>query len=469
MNYFPKYFTTKAIALYVIVLVACSVLFAGRWLPLLWMVFGLTEVIAFFYFSNFFTRIWSDISDDLFRKELFKTALAIRLFYVVFIYFFYVFMTDQPFEFEARDSMGYHKEAVWIVDIFESGDIQYYFKDYLKGVSDSGFTLFLAFIYYFTAKSIFVARLIIAIAGAWTCVLIYNLARRNFGEISGRISAVLAMLLPTLIYYCGLHTKETIMVFFLVAFAERADYFLRQRTIKTWNILVVILLGASLFFFRTVLAAAAWFALFSALLFSADQLIGKARKAIYITWFAIASAVVISGQIRTEVEGYVKDRNTNQKAQMENYATTKGANKLAKYGTASVFLPMMLFAPFPTLVYIEDQPNAMMINGNIFTRNVYAFFVLIALFTLYQKKLLTQHVLILALLLSYLVILALSGFALSERFHMPAVPFLLILAGYGITQMNNKNVKFYIPYLVVIGLVIIGWNWFKLAGRGGGF
>ena len=154
---------------------------------------------------------------------------------------------------------------------------------------------------------------------------------------------------------------------------------------------------------------------------------------------------------------------------MENYATTKGANALARYGTASVFMPMMLFAPFPTLVYIEDQPNAMMINGNIFTRNVYAFFVLIALFTLYKKKILTEHVLILALLLSYLVILAMSGFALSERFHMPAVPFLLILAGYGITQMNNKNVKFYIPYLVLMGLVIIGWNWFKLAGRGGGF
>jgi len=260
-----------------------------------------------------------------------------------------------------------------------------------------------------------------------------------------------------------------VLVFLLLAFVERADYFLRQRTIKTWNLLVVILLGASLFFFRTVLAAAAWFALFSSLLFSSEKLIGNARKSIFIIWFAIAAAVVISGQIRTEVEGYVRDKDKNQKAQMQNYATTKGANKLAVYGKASLFMPMILFAPFPTLVYIEDQPNAMMINGNIFTRNVYAFFVLIALFTLYKKKLLNQHVLILAVLLSYLVILALSGFALSERFHMPAVPFLLILAGYGITQMNNRNVKFYIPYLVVIGLVIIGWNWFKLAGRGGGF
>jgi len=436
---------------------------------LLWIIFGVLEVITFFYYSNYFTRIWSEISVEAFRRELFNTALAIRLLYVIFIYFFYDFMTDQPFEFEARDSWGYHNEAVWIVDMFESGNISYYFKEYLKGLSDSGFPLWLSVIYFFSAKSILVARLVNAVVSAWMVVLIYKIASRNFGEATGRISAILAMLLPTLVYYCGLHNKETVMVFLLLAFVERADFFVRQRTIKTWNLLVVILLGASLFFFRTVLAAAAWFALFSSLMFSSDKLIGTARKAIFITWFAIAAAIVISGQIRTEVEGYVKDKGTNQKSQMENYATTKGANALARYGTASVFMPMMLFAPFPTLVYIEDQPNAMMINGNIFTRNVYAFFVLIALFTLYKKKLLNQHVLILAVLLSYLVILALSGFALSERFHMPAVPFLLILAGYGITQMNNKNVKLYIPYLVLMGLVIIGWNWFKLAGRGGGF
>ena len=469
MNYFPKYFTSKAIATYAIVLVACYVLFAGSGLPIIWIIFGLAEVITFFYFSNIFTREWVTLSNTLFRNELFTTALAIRIVYVIFIYFFYQFMTDQPFEFEARDSMGYHNEAVWIVQMFESGNLGYYFTQYLKGVSDSGFSLWLSVIYFFSGNSIFVARLVNALVGAWMCVLIYKLASRNFGEEAGRISAILAMLLPTLIYYCGLHTKETVMVFFLVAFAERADFFIRQRTIKTWNLLVVILLGATLFLFRTVLAAAAWFALFSALLFSANRLIGAARKAIYISWFTIAALVVISGQIRTEVEGYVRDRNTNQKTQMENYATTKGANTLAKYGSAAVFMPMMLFAPFPTLVYIEDQPNAMMINGNIYTRNIYAFFVVIALFVLYKKKMLTEHILILALLLSYLVILAMSGFALSERFHMPAVPFLLILAGYGITQMDNRNVKLYIPYLVLIGLVIFGWNWFKLAGRGGGF
>lgn len=375
-------------------------------------------------------------------------------------------MTGMPHEFEAADALTYHNQAAGIVDKLNMGEIRSFKAIFGNEFSDSGFTIWLSTIYFFTSNSIFAARIINALMGAWMCVIIYKFASRNFGEGAARISAILAMLLPTFIYYSGIHNKETVMAFLLMAFAERADYFLRLRTFKTWNLLSVLVLGSSLFFFRTVLASAAWFALFSALLLSAERLIGPARKTIYILWFTIASLVVISGSILTEVKGYLKDRSTNQQMQMKGYSSGKGANTLSRYGSSAVFMPIILFAPFPTLVNIETQKNTMMINGNMFTRNVYAFFVVIALLVLIKNKLLNQHVLILSLLFSYLTILALSGFALSERFHMPAVPFLIILAGYGITQMNNRNVRYYIPYLVLIGLVIIGWNLFKLAGRG---
>jgi hypothetical protein len=195
-------------------------------------------------------------------------------------------------------------------------------------------------------------------------------------------------------------------------------------------------------------------------------LIHSTRKTIYILWFAIAALVLFSGRIFSEVEDYLNKSESQQQGQMLNISTHKGANVLAMYGKASLFIPMIVFAPFPTLVNIEDQSDIMMKNGNVFTHNVYAFFVVIALFVLYKKKMLRQYVLILALLLSYLAILAMSGFALSERFHVPAIPFLLIFAGYGITQLNKRNVKYYIPYLIFIAIIIIGWNLFKLKGRG---
>jgi ABC-type dipeptide/oligopeptide/nickel transport system permease subunit len=59
-----------------------------------------------------------------------------------------------------------------------------------------------------------------------------------------------------------------------------------------------------------------------------------------------------------------------------------------------------------------------------------------------------------------------SKFAIVERFHMPALPLFIILAAFGIAKINKKNIKYFQLYLVVIIIVIVGWNWFKLVGRG---
>jgi hypothetical protein len=466
MTYLSKYFTSKAIAAYFIVLTICSLLFMDHMLPLLWIVFGMADVLFFFYFSNRISLRWTKYSPVMFRKKLFKTAFIIRIIYVIAIYFFFKKMTGIPFEFEAGDSQGYHVEGAMVADWIMAGNFGKYFTEYRKGVSDMGYPLWLSVIYLFSFKSIIVARIVNALVGAWTCVLIYNIARRNFGEEAARISAVFAMLLPTFIYFCGLHTKETVMVFILVAFIERSDNLVRMRSLKFWNVLLIIFLGVALFFFRTVLAVAAWFSLFSALLFSSSRVIGPGRRAIYATWFIVATLIVFSGRILTEVEGYSNTSGSNQEQKISLISTREGANKLAKYGRTAVFAPVMLMAPFPTLVNVATQQNAMMTNGALFTRNIFVFFVIMALFLLFKQKLLTQHVQVIVMLLSYLVILAASGYALSPRFHMPALPFLVILAGYGVTKVNRQYLKYYLPYLVLIVMIIIFWNWFKLAGRG---
>lgn len=180
----------------------------------------------------------------------------------------------------------------------------------------------------------------------------------------------------------------------------------------------------------------------------------------------IASVLIIfSTPIGNNINEYLKASDQNQTSQMDSFATRDGANKLARYGSKGVFLPFMLIVPLPTLVYIADQPNAMMLAGAYFTRNVYAFFVFIALFALYRKKKLREHVLLLSVIFSYIFVLASSGFALSERFHLPLIPFLLILAAYGVSQMNRKNTKYFVPYLFFVSLLIIGWNLFKIVGR----
>jgi hypothetical protein len=464
-KYFHSWFGRQAIIAYIAVLLICIYLFPNK-LPLLWIFAGILAVSAFFYFTWFFTLKWKSIPDKLFRRKLFNTALIIRLVYVAIIYFYYQSVNGNPFEFYAADSMGYHEEALWIINLFKANMLDYYYSEYATGVSDSGWPILLSMIYFFLFKSIFIARLVNASLSAWMVLLIYRLAQRNFSQSAARITAVMAMLLPTFIFYSGLHLKETSMVFVLVAFAERADLILHSRRIHWSLILQTVLLGVALFFFRTVLAVAAWFALFSALLFTSRRILNVNIRVISFIWFVVATFIVFSGRIMMEVEAYAEARFINQQNRLYQISTGKGANELAKLGSTTIFLPMMLPGPFPTLVNIESQKNAMMINGANFTRNVYVFFVLLALWMMIKNKLLRQNIFILAVLFGYLFILASSGFALSERFHMPALPFLLILAGYGVTVTNRRYASYYIPYIIIIGVLVVAWNWFKLAGRG---
>lgn len=423
-------------------------------------------VFSFFFYSSILTKRWAEIRQKKFQKKILYTALIIRVVYVVLIYFFYQSQTGKPFEFNALDSGGYHKTALWILEMFFDGTVYFYFSHYIQGISDAGWELTLAFIYLISFKSILMVRLVNSFLSAWMVIMIYHIAQRNFGEKAARITAVMAMLLPSFIYFSGLHMKETVMVFLLMAFMERADYLLHSRNFKLVHIFQVVLIGISLFFFRTVLGAAAWFALFSALILSSERIMSHYRRVIIISWFIIASVFLFSGSINNEISGYLGARKSNQEDRYEFFSTRQGANKLAHYGSAAIFIPIIIPAPFPTLVNIPNQQNQMMTNGDLFTRNVYVFFVFVAFYVLFKKKQLRKNLLLSVFLASYLLILANSGFALSPRFHVPALPFFLIFAGYGITQTTRNISTYYVLYLIAISIIVIAWNWFKLSGRG---
>ena len=65
------------------------------------------------------------------------------------------------------------------------------------------------------------------------------------------------MLMPNLIYYCGLHLKEIEMTFLIILFLERTDYVIRLQKYNLINILLPILTAGLLFFFRTVIGVTA--------------------------------------------------------------------------------------------------------------------------------------------------------------------------------------------------------------------
>ncbi len=295
----------------------------------------------------------------------------------------------------------------------------------------------------------------------------YKLTIRNFGESVGRMAAIFCMLMPNLIYYCGLHLKETEMIFLTVAFIERADYAMRSSKLTVKNLILPVLLVGSLFFFRTVLGITALFTFFTAILFTSQRVMKMNNRIVLGIWLLVAVGYFMGGKIATEIEQVWANRDSNQSTSMEFRSMRKGGNKFAKYAGATVFAPLIFTIPFPTMVDIENQQNQQLIHGGNYVKNITSFFTILTLFLLFfKRKAWKNHILILAFTCSYLAVIALSAFAQSERFHLPVLPFALILATFGISQMTNKKYKQWFDWWTIfIFVAIIGWSWFKLAGR----
>ncbi len=462
--YFPKQIATKGVYIYLGLLAAVSILFLRHAMGIEFIAMGIMWVVGFFLLSSYCSKKWGEIPQKRFLTNIALTALGLRWAWTLFSYVFYYIRTGMPFEFSAADSIWYYEESMGnvhanIVDVW-----RYLFVD-TNTVSDSGYVFYLSLLSKITGYSILLPRLVNGIFSAATVVLLYYLAKRNLGEEVGRMSAVFACFFPNLIFYCGLHLKETFMLFLMVAYLERADYLIRSRHYNVRNIALPILLAVSLFTFRTVLGAAAVFAFATALVFTTNRVIGRGKRIMFIAWGVLAVSTLAGGTIISETDELWAQREDNQTAK-RSMQTARG-NQWAKYATGTVMAPMMFVLPFPTMVDVDKQYNQQMLSGGNYVRNFFGGFVLIALFSaIFITKNWRDLSLIGSFVIAYLGIISMSGFSNSERFILPGLPVLLIMAAYGISLLNAKNYKFIKIWYWVVPLMSFAWAFFKLGSRG---
>jgi hypothetical protein len=190
------------------------------------------------------------------------------------------------------------------------------------------------------------------------------------------------------------------------------------------------------------------------------------KRSILIVWVLGTVSFFIGGRISTEVEEVWKDKDTNQSTSMQYRSEETGGNKFAKYGSTAIFAPIIFVMPFPTMVYTDGQENSQLLHGGYYVKNFMAFFVLFALIWVIRNKKWGDYTLIGSFTIGYLGVIAMSSFAQSERFHLPALPFLLIMAAFGLSKVSNSDKKYFKWYMAFIFIALVGWNWFKLAGRG---
>lgn len=461
LKYFPSLMSRRAIIYYFITLFAVSLLYMKYILPFVWILFGAVEVITFFYFSNALTQRWQNISTKTFVSRIFWTSLVIRILYVIFAYFFYKYMTGQPFMFHSADEQFYYEMSLlWS---------EYGFQEFVNsmgniGLSDSGEIYWTAFLCNIFGPHIFPVRIAHAVLSAFTCVLMYRIAHRHFDEPVARMAAVFCMLMPNLVYYCGMHLKEADMVFLIVFFVDRIDVILTGNKISFTTILLAVLTAGALFTFRTALGAVAIIATLVAVVFNKGKL-GAWWKRIVLAFVIIVGlfSTSVGDSIMGDINEIWEGKETNQSTRLADRAR---GNYLVKYASGAVFAPMIFTIPFPTMVNTEGQENSKMIHGGNFVKNVMSGFTIFALFSLLLSGGWRKHTLLIAVMCGYLVVIAFSAFAHAERFHQPVLPFELMFAACGINMLKPKHMRWFNMWLLFVFVANVVWAWFKLKGRG---
>lgn len=463
--FFPKHIAFKALFVYLIALAFISLVYFDFSMSWVYVLLGVAFVSSFFVLSSNLTKNWQNSKESAYLGHLFIVSLGLRLIWVIASYFYYTHTTGSPFEFEAADSIGYHNEAKWLASEPWPTVWSFYFGSYSYGISDVGYPLYLTALYKLTGPYIIIPRIIKAVLSSFTCYLLYRLASRTFDERTGRMAGIMAALMPNLIIYCGYHLKETEMLFLEVALLERFDYLIRTKRISLISILLPLLLASSLFFFRTVLGAAAVFSIASTIVFSSLPSLKKnGRRIVLIGWGLLFIFALSGGTIATEAEGYweQKDENVINKR----YGQTVRGNQWAQYATGTVMVPMAFVLPYATMVNIDEQYGQQEKSGGNYVRNFMGFFALIAVYEAIRRKQWRGYITIGSFVIAYLGIVSLSGFSNSERFLLPGLPGLILLWSYGIATLREKTYKLLTPWCVVVFFMEFAWAFFKLGSRG---
>lgn len=487
MTYFPQKYVGISIAFYIVALTLCSIIYMEQIMPLYILLMGVISIVLFFQGSFYYGRQWERLSEKVFLKKVFWAAFLIRLLYAVFIWFMNKYQYETFYESSSGDINWYVPAALESIQT-EGGFFQMLldWRSWSGSISDSGYQWYLAFLFWiqgavsapvsggdYTVAAepyLWLPMILKTMCGAWTCILMYRIAKRHFGENVARMTAIFCLFQGNMIWWCGSFMKETEMVFLACLFVNRMDRTLLGLDLKPWSIFLTVLIGLLIFGFRSALFMVCFAATMIAIIMQNSKKLTTGRKILAGAMIAIALALTVGDTIVQEVNSVVETAQNRERVQtnMEWRTKREHGNQFAKYAGAAVFAPLIFTIPFPNMVYThQGQEMLMQVNGGNFEKNILSFFVIISFIYLLFSGKWRQHVFLIVYVFGYVAALVLSEFAQSGRFHMPVMPFLMMFAAYGLTVTPDKKRKSWLTYVLVVevGLCVF-WSWFKLKGQG---
>lgn len=462
-----QYFLKRALLYYLLALLCCTAIFVRRIMPWYSFVSGIGSVILFYFLSIKWEREWKNKNDKKFERRIFWSALVIRLVWILlynaFTNIVWGSQWEQPSD-ASMDSVAYYRTALWAKELFDIGQGAVFWGYILQtSISDMGYPLLLVLFNTISGSSILFTRIPNALFDAWTAVLVYRIAKRNFDEKTAQVASIYTVLMPMLIFYTGATMKESVMLMLTMWGLDLGDRIIRDHRLDVLKIVGFAVIAFLLYLFRDVLTWVLLIAIFGAYAISSPRIKQASQRTIILVLVASVVMIVAGGTILQQYEAV-----ESQIAMTEdNFVNRSNTNALVSGLTKGMFAPLMFTIPFPTMVDVPGQYIQAIQNGGFFIKNILSFFCIFGIIDLLRKSKWRNSSFLLEFLIGYLIVLAMSSFAHSGRFHHPVICIELILAAYGMQAIRTiRQAKMFNLFFILEVIFVIGWNWFKLAGRG---
>lgn len=461
-----RHFNIIGISIYCAALILVSIVFRNYALKPVWMVWGIGTVLFFSTMTYLCHKSWRQDNPKTYIKKVFWVALGIRVLYVVGILYYYYIKTGSSMEFQAADSRNYHETASYLAQLAREGYFKAIFEQLeyrTMGFSDQGYMLYLTTLYSIFGNNTIIPRLLKALMSAYMCVAIYKLTARNINEKTAKLAAIIAIFLPQFIHYNGTYLKETEMIFLATVALERFDYLIRTRKHFIVNLILTILLTVLSFGFRTVVGMILIGSFVVHILLIDQNLVARKTKWIILGGIGILLIVLVLSPIGKELLIMLK---VNFKE--SNYLVVKYNQlgmKYADYASYKTLAPGVFVLPLTNLVEVAND-NQKLMNGTYFIKNYLAFFAMWCIIVAIREKKWKNFSLIGSYTLVYILIIAFSFAVNSERYHLPAMPGIVIMSAFAMTHFRKKDFKFYYAYTALLLIAIVAWNYLKISAKG---
>lgn len=461
-----KHFYLLGIVIYMMALLTITVCFKQYALKPLWMAWGVGTVCLFFLSTYCFHQRWQKDPEKTFQRKIFWVALGIRAVYVTAILHYYYYQTGIGLEYQAADSLAYHRTAAYLSNMAREGHIRQIMQllnANTMGFSDQAYILYLTTLYSLFGKNILGPRLLKAVMSAYMCVAVYKLASRSLGQKTGRLAAVMAVFLPQFIHYTGIYLKETELIFLATLSLERFDYVIRCKKHLVWNITLIILLTALTFGMRTVVGMIL-LGSYTLFVLTADKaLVNQKTRWLILGGLGVLAILFFITPIGKEMRLIFMVNFKESEYQIYKYKAL--GLKYAEYASYKTMWPGAFVLPLTNLVEVANE-NQKMMNGTFFIKNYLAFFAMWSVVVAIRDKKWREISLIGSYTLVYILMIAFSFAFNSERYHLPAMPGFIILTAMAMTRFRKKDFPFYYAFCLLLFAAILTWNVIKLAGRG---